>query len=190
MKQHWDGVQGSRDRVYRNYQNISHFRGTTDRNNPFRFCLTRCHRAIVQERVPQLYVHSPDCRDSSLTRSRSGDSPRQPLRLTTSLYWSRRTGKLPASVGILVTNPSSELSNGRQRTSLRIPPLIPAAGAQGPVGEPELYASLCLASRTHSRACPPCSVIASDSSPAARGRAGLTWRQGAKSSPLARMHLW
>jgi hypothetical protein len=54
----------------------------TRSNSRFLFCLrvTCCRDISVQERVPQLYVHSPYCRVSSVTRSR-GASRRQLLRL-------------------------------------------------------------------------------------------------------------
>lgn len=57
-------------------------------------------------------------------------------------------------------------------TTLVVPSRCPAAGAKGLVGQHELYPS----------------VYRSVSHSASAG--SRTWRQGAKSSPLAMMHLW
>lgn len=83
---------------------------------------------------------------TSVTRLQLGCVAAQPFRFITPPY-SRRAGKLPASLRTLVS--IVHFWGGKHksfRTSLLIPPLIPPARAQGPIGEPELEASRCLAS--------------------------------------------
>ena len=106
----WDGVQGSGASLRKlSIPFTSHAQRATP--IPFFFCLTCCHCVSVQERVPQLYVHFPVCRESSVTMSGRVHPPRQPRRPTTSLYWSRRAGKLPASASVSVIYPPSVLGS-------------------------------------------------------------------------------
>lgn len=89
---------------------------------------------------------------------------------------------LLASVISLVCSPASEFScitvydetelQFRRRTTLVVPSLCPAAGAERSVGQKELLHVSC-----HATLQIPCLRF-------------HTWRQGAKSSPLAVMHLW
>ena len=185
-----DGVQGSGASL----QILSiPFTSHTQRATPipFFFCLTCCHCVSVQERVPQLYVHFPVCRESSCNNVRPGSSP-APTTPSHHIALLVQAGGEVASLCWCVSILSSLGAEEREwdHTSLRIPALIPSAGAQGSVGEPELYACVCLSIRPQFRE----HFLLRDSSEELQrlwdGAKVLTWRQGAKSSPLAMMHLW
>ena len=141
---------------------------------------------VYKNSTPTLCA-SPVCRESSCNNVQPGASPRQLRRLTAWLYWSRRTGKFPASVRTLVIMSSV------------ICELISYLSARPNAHTIRWGTGSDRRARTNMRAVVLASVRVSDHSPllhggselsSSWGRARLTWRQGAKSSPLAMMHLW